>query len=172
MITPSGHHESTNYFELVQNNNSNEKYILKSCFDFDNSKNKSEHDSDSVSVNDKDQPTVKNTCTVSVCSSDGECLSNECVSGHCPMNLDTPTFYCNAGTTEYKCRKLTGDTSCQNNDMDCSTSRDANEFKYIYISAITITAIVILAVAINLYYKKSKPIDESNIKNVSSVILK
>jgi hypothetical protein len=157
VVSQPNHNGST--FELIQNN-SNEKYVLNSCFDIDNNENEK--------TNAKG---IKGNCIVSVCSNDGECLSNECVSGQCPMNLNTPTFYCNAGTTEYKCRKLV-DTKCQDGKKNCSTTSSSNELKYVFISVITLAAIVVIAAALMTYYKKAKPIDESNIKSVSSVVYK
>jgi len=106
--------DDNSVYTVLDENNNNKKIIAKSCNlskDFD-----------------RNYDDIPDNCTTAKCSSNDECLSNNCISGICQVNNSSPTYHCKNNGIYYVCNELL-DEHCTN-DNNCASYK-CHESAYI-----------------------------------------
>jgi len=173
--------------------NSNDTNIVDNTIQYDNNDNNKElnqiykDESSKLFINNgnidkNNNNNNNNNNNIKDCSSDEDCNTNKCVLGKCQINIEALSYYCNNENTRYLCRKikdLTNEEKIYFNNENCSlllsssssSSFSLKELKYLLISAISISAIILLMVSLWIFNAKSKPLVDTTDPEDFSVVI-
>ncbi|KAG4094703.1 hypothetical protein H8356DRAFT_1691533 [Neocallimastix lanati (nom. inval.)] len=111
-----------------------------------------------------DKTIFDNTTPVS-CTSNDECISNQCTSGQCQVNLNSPNVLCTVDNSKYQCNKLTGEEKVSNKTSEKQEEKNddsssSNITLYIIIGIGIIVGAVIIGIVIRVCYESAQYLEE------------
>jgi len=109
---------------------------------------------------------TKNNSTTT-CTSNDECITNQCTSGQCQVNVNSPNVLCTVDNSKYQCNKLTGEkqvsnkTSEKQEENKNDNSSSSNITLYFIIGIGIIVGAVIIGIVIRVCYESAQYLDEN-----------
>jgi len=99
------------------------------------------------------------------CTSNDECISNQCISGQCQVNLNSPNVLCSVDNDKYQCNKLTGESQVNNltekKEKKEEENSSSNITLYVVIAIGIIVGAVIFGIVITVCYESAQYMEEN-----------